>query len=490
MIVNVLSVILLTIRIRTEVFHFMNLVRRCFGIKDYPENSQPTLMEMYKENLSIAWPATVEGALMAIIGSVDTMMVGTLGSEAIAAVGITGQPRMILLILAQALCVGTTALVARRKGADDRAGANSTLMQSMFVVTLLGFLMAAVGYIFAEPFMRFAGANEETLGLATDYFKIIALGFPCSYWNLCLCAAMRAIGKTRITMVTNITANLVNVCFNYCLIGGHLGFPALGVRGAALATTIGTCVACVIAFWFSMRPDGYLQFRFRIPKFDRITMGGLFKVGSSSMAESVFLRLGFLINARLIAGIGTSAMATYQIVQQTTGLSFTLGDGIAAAGATMVGQSLGAKRKDLAMANVRISRKLSVVTSLVLMALILVFRRSLAALFTTDEAIIYGATLAFLVVVVGILPQNGRVVYSGCLRGAGDVKYVAVCSLISVAILRPIFTYVLCYPVNEALPRLQMAMTGPWIAFVLDAFVREILLYHRIRQGKWLNIRL
>ncbi len=161
------------------------------------------------------------------------------------------------------------------------------------------------------------------------------------------------------------------------------------------------------------------------------------------MAESVFLRLGFLINARLIAGIGTSAMATYQIVQQTTGLSFTLGDGIAAAGATMVGQSLAPR---LAMANVRISRKLSVVTSLVLMALILVFRRSLAALFTTDEAIIYGATLAFLVVVVGILPQNGRVVYSGCLRGAGDVKYVAVCSLISVAILRPIFTYVLCYP--------------------------------------------
>ena len=469
----------------------MNLVRRCFGIKDYPENSQPTLMELYKENLSIAWPATVEGALMAIIGSVDTMMVGTLGSEAIAAVGITGQPRMILLILAQALCVGTTALVARRKGADDRAGANSTLMQSMFVVTLLGFLMAAVGYIFAEPFMRFAGANEETLGLATDYFKIIALGFPCSYWNLCLCAAMRAIGQTRITMVTNITANLVNVCFNYCLIGGHLGFPAMGVRGAALATTIGTCVACVIAFWFSMRPDGYLQFRFRIPKFDRVTLGGLFKVGSSSMAESVFLRLGFLINARLIAGIGTSAMATYQIVQQTTGLLLHPGrrhrrrrsyHGRSVPGRQAKGPGHGQRAHQ--------PQAFPVVTSLVLMALFLVFRRSLAALFTTDEAIIYGATLAFLVVVVGILLQNGRVVYSGCLRGAGDVKYVAVCSLISVAILRPIFTYVLCYPVNEAFPHLQMAMTGPWIAFVLDAFVREILLYHRIRQGKWLNIRL
>ena len=72
----------------------------------------------------------------------------------------------------------------------------------------------------------------------------------------------------------------------------------------------------------------------------------------------MFLRLGFLLNSKMIAGIGTAEMATYQIVQQVTGLSFTLGDGIAASGATLVGQSLGAKRKDLALANVRIARKL------------------------------------------------------------------------------------------------------------------------------------
>lgn len=469
----------------------MGIFNRLFGLRGVDfEDDAPPLSQLYKRNLSIAWPATIEGALMAIIGSIDTMMVGTLGSDAIAAVGITGQPRMILLILAQALCVGTTALIARRKGEDDREGANSTLVQSMCVITVLGVIMSLLGFFFAEPLMNLAGANNDTREMAVAYFRIISLGFVFNYWSLCLCAAMRAIGKTRITMVTNITANLINVFLNYCLINGNLGFPRMGVRGAALATAIGTFVACMIAFVFATRPNGYLRLRFRLPRFDRRTLGGLVRVGSSSMAESVFLRLGFLLNARMIADIGTAEMATYQIVQQVTSLSFTLGDGIAAAGATLVGQALGARRKDLALAQVRIARKLSVVSSLLLMLIILFSRRYLAMLFTTEENIIAGASLAFLVVLVGIIPQNGRVVYSGCLRGAGDVKYVAICSLISVTVLRPIFTYVFCYPINRAMPYLQLAMIGPWIAFVLDAFIRDWLLLKRIDKGKWLKIEL
>ncbi len=469
----------------------MGPLKKFFSIKglEFADNST-SLNDLYKKSISIAWPATVEGALISIIGSVDMMMVGTLGSTAIASVGITTQPRMILLILAQALCVGTTALIARRKGENNKEAANSVLNQSMWIVTLLGIIMTLVGYFFAEPFMYLAGANEETIGMATDYFKIISLAFMFNYWSLCLCAGMRAIGKTRITMITNITANIVNVILNYCLIGGKFGFPALGIKGAAIATAAGTCVSCAIAFWFATRPDGYIRFRLRLPKLDKITLGGLFKVGSSSIVEAVCLRLGFLLNAKLIAGIGTAELAAYQIVQSSTSLSFTLGDGIAAAGATLVGQSLGAKRPDLAMANVRISRKLSMVTSLALMLAIFIFRNKIPLLFNDEAHIVAGAALSFTVVIFGIISQNGRVVYSGCLRGAGDVKYVAMCSLVSVTVLRPIFTYLLCYPLNKAFPALQLAMVGPWIAFVLDCFVRDALLTHRVKRGKWLTIKL
>lgn len=455
------------------------------------QGEAPDLRELYRQNTNIAWPAAVEGALQSIISSIDTMMVGSLGYAAIAAVGLVGQPRMILLVLVQALCVGTTAVVARRKGADNQKGANDCLQLSMILVTLLGLVMAALGYIFAEPFISFAGANSDTLDMAVSYFRVICLGFPLNCWHLCICAAMRAIGQTRITMTTNVTANLVNLFFNYCLINGNLGFPKLGVTGAAIATVIGTCVATAMAFFVVLKKDGYLTLRYRAKGgFEPGTLKSLLTVGSSSIAESVFLRIGFFINTKLIANLGTGAMAVYQVVSQVSSLSFTLGDGVAAAGTSLVGQSLGAGRTDLAHAHIKISRRISVFVSIGLMILITVFHRGIASLFTSDADIVAGAAIGFIPVVVGMIPQNGRIVYSGCLRGAGDVKFVALCSLISVAVLRPIATYLLCYPLNGMLPALALAYTGPWIAFVIDSIVREVLMRYRIKGGKWMTIRL
>lgn len=468
----------------------MGLFQRLFGIRmpdgtPLPEQEQKAL---YKECIRIAWPSTLEGVLMSTISSIDTMMVGTLGSAAIAAVGLTLQPRMVLLIVAQALCVSTTALCAHRKGAGNHEGANACLMQSLCVITGLGILMTLLGFFCAPWIMLISGANEDTLALSTDYFRIISLGMIFNCWSLCICASMRAIGKTRITLATNLTSNLVNVCLNYMLIGGHFGFPALGVRGAAIATLSGTVVSSFLAIGAVLHHNGY--YHFTRPKFDRATLSSLAKIGSSSILESAFMRIGFLVNARLIAGTGTAAFASYQIVQQVTSLSFTLGDGAATAGTSLIGQSLGAGRKDLAQVNVSIVRRIGVVLSLGLMVLIFLLRRQFALLFTREEDIVFSASLCFLVAIVGMLPQNGRVIYSGCLRGAGDVKYVAICALVSVAILRPILTYLFCYPLDAALPGKYIAVMGPWIAFVIDAFVRDGLLTARIRKGKWMDIQL
>lgn len=468
----------------------VELFQKVFGVKDHEGNPIETseLKQLYKKTLSIAWPSTVEGALISIISSVDTMMVGTLGAASIAAVGLTAQPRMILLICAQALCIGTTALCARRKGAGDQKAANSCLHQSLAVVTLLGILMTLIGFFGAEWLMKLGGANEDTLQLSITYFRIISLAFLPSCWQLCICAAMRAIGKTRVTMATNITANLINVCLNYVLINGKLGFPKLGVAGAAIATAAGTITASLICIGVVLKKDGY--YHLALPKFDRTTLGGLTKVGSSSMVEAVCLRAGFLILARLVASIGTNAFAAYQIVSQVTSLSFTLGDGVATAGTSLVGQSLGAKRKDLAMAHAGVAYRIGVMVSIGLMTVILIFSRQIALLFTTDETIILGVTASLYVVILAMQPQNGRVILSGALRGAGDVKFVAVCALISVTILRPSLTYLFCYPVENMFPGHQIAIMSPWIAFVIDAIVRDRLMSRRLKQGKWLDIKL
>ena len=208
------------------------------------------------------------------------------------------------------------------------------------------------------------------------------------------------------------------------------------------------------------------------------------------MAESVCLRLGFLILARLIAGIGTNAFAAYQIVMQVTSLSFTLGDGVATGGTSLVGQSLGAKRKDLAMAHARVAYRIGICVSIALVIVIFVFRTQIAMLFTTDEEIIRGVTASLYVVMAAMMWQNGRVILSGALRGAGDVKYVAMCALLSVTLLRPVLTWFFCYPVSAWLPDTQIAVMSPWIAFAIDAVVRDRLMAHRIKQGKWLDIKL
>ena len=466
------------------------LIQKLLGVKDH--TGQPIehsrIKELYRKTLSIAWPSTVEGALLSIISSVDTMMVGTLGAASIAAVGLTSQPRMIMLIFAQALCIGTTALCARRKGAEDRAGANACLNQSLGIITVIGILMTLIGYFGAEWLMRLGGANEDTFALSTDYFRIISLAFLPQCWQLCICAAMRAIGKTRITMFTNITANLINVVLNYVLINGKLGFPALGVRGAAIATACGTVSASLICVALALHKGGY--YRLALPRFDRPTLSGLVRVGSSSMVEAVCLRIGFLILARLIAGIGTSAFAAYQIVGQVTSLSFTLGDGVSTAATSLVGQSLGAKRKDLAMGYARVASRLGLFVALLLMLIISVFSRQLALLFTNDEEIIHAVTLSFYVAIVAMIPQNGRVVQSGVLRGAGDVRFVAVCALLSVTLLRPFLTWLFCYPLANCWPGMPVPVLSPWIAFLVDAVVRDRLLHHRIKQARWLNIEL
>lgn len=468
----------------------MSVLRKLFSIKEKNGETMngAEAAALYKENIAIAWPSTVEGALISIIGSVDTAMVGSLGTAAIASVGLTGQPRMILLIIAQALCVGTTAICARRKGAGDQKGANACLNQSLAMITVLGFLMAALGFFGAEFLMRLAGANEDTLDMSVAYFKIISLGMPLNCWSLCICAAMRAIGQTRITMVTNITANLVNVVLNYLLIGGNFGFPRLGVSGAAIATVCGTGVSCLIAVAFACRRDGY--YHLKPQKFDKTTLASLGNVGVGSVLESACLRIGFFINARMVAGMGTDAFAAYQIASQISNLSFTLGDGVASASTSLVGQSLGAKRKDLARAHVAVSRKIGIVMSVALMLLIFSLRRQLALLFTADENVIHGVTLSLYVLIAGMIAQNGRVIYSGCLRGAGDVRYVAVCALLSVTVLRPILTYLFCYPLDKAFPGYYIAVMGPWIAFVIDAFVRQALLHGRVKRDAWLEKKL
>ncbi|NLC32238.1 MAG: MATE family efflux transporter, partial [Clostridiales bacterium] len=195
----------------------------------------PTDKEAYGNVTRIALPSVTEMVLASLIGSADTIMVGMLGKNAIAGVSLPTQPRMISLAMFFALNVGVTAIVARRRGEERRDAANTTLRNALMLILGLSLLVSALSVIFAGPLMRLAGGNTRTmddsivLADAIMYYKIMSYGLPFHAVSMAISAAMRGVGNTRLTMRVNITSNLVNLLFNYLLIGGKFGFPRLEV---------------------------------------------------------------------------------------------------------------------------------------------------------------------------------------------------------------------------------------------------------------------
>lgn len=443
----------------------------------------PSSKEIYQTAFRIAWPSTLETVLVGLVGVIDTIMVSALGSGAIAAVGLTNQPKMIVLATIMSLNVSVTAIVARRKGAMERLDANRCLRFSMLLSAVIAIVLSVLGYFFARPMMIFAGAGEDVLEMAVTYFKIIMVGTLFNGLSMTINAAQRGAGNTKISMVTNLAANLVNMVFNYLLISGHCGFPALGVAGAAIATVIGSVVSLVIAIISLLYHDGFLSLRMKCSwLMDKLSLHSMASISLSAFVEQAFMRIGFFTYAKIVAGLGTQAFATHQIAMNAMSMSFTFGDGLSVACASLVGQNLGAKRPDLSIIYGKVGNRLALCISTVLSILFFTCAEPIMRLFT-DEAEIIRAGIPLLYFLAFITyAQTSQVVFSGCLRGAGDTKFVAAVSFVSILFLRPLLSYVLCYP-------LQFGLIGAWVGVTIDQFARLIATLWRFGSGKWTKIR-
>lgn len=445
----------------------------------------PSEQQILRRTLQIAWPSIVESFLVSLVGMIDTVMVSSLGSYAIAAVGLTTQPKFIGLAIFISLNVAVSAIVARRKGEGEQESANRVLTQSIIITLLLTIVVSIICVIFADPIIHLSGSAEDTHEAARNYFIIIMGGMVFNTLSMVINAAQRGAGNTKIAMRTNLVSNAVNMFFNYLLIGGNWGFPKLGIEGAAIATVIGTVVACIMSIRSLFHADRFLSvwhMRRKI-RFDRQTMGAIANIGSSTLAEQIFLRIGFLTYAILVANLGTTAFAAHQIGMNMMSISFSFGDGLSVAAVTLVGQSLGEKRQDMAKIYGSVCQRLGIVFAGILCLFFLLGGRWIFSWFSTETAILdYGQMIMSILSVV-IFLQISQVVYSGCLRGAGDTRYTALVSLISVTFIRPGAGWLFCYP-------LALGLFGAWIGLAFDQMMRFILTRIRFQQGKWTTLKI
>ncbi len=440
--------------------------------------------EVSREVWKITLPSMAELILTSLTGMVDTMMVSQLGSWATASVGLSTQPKFILMACFIALNSGATAMVARFKGANDHKTAQQTMHQCLLITIILSLLLAVVGYTCAEPLVRFMGAVEgETLVPAMQYLQIQMLGFMSMSVTTAITAVLRGVGKTRAPMIYNIIANVVNVAMNYCLIYGKFGFPEMGVAGASLATVIGQIVAMIIAlvvissgkFYLKLHVKELFQVHFDI-------IGRILKIGTPAMIEQLIMRTGMLLFTKIVTNLGTDAYATHQVCMNIMSMSFMNGQAFGIAGTTFVGQSLGKKRVDVAKAYVRTIRNYGMMVSTFLGLVMFFFGKQIVGLYLNDPAIMdTGANLLRIVALLQPL-QGSQFILSGCLRGAGDTKSTAYITLVGVLLVRPVFGYLFVYP-------LSFGIYGAWVALALDQFTRSVFSLYRYKLGKWETIK-
>ena len=442
--------------------------------------------EDIRTTFNMAWPAMLESFFTAFAGLVDSLMVSSLGSYAVAAVGLTTQPKFLGLAFFIAANVSISALVARRKGEDRREEANRIFATFLAFILIMAVLFSILLVIFADPVIRFCGSEEATHDSAVLYFRIIMGGMIFNVVQMGVNSAQRGAGNTRITMRTNLVSNTVNIIANYLLIQGHFGFPALGIRGAALATVLGTVVASIMSVASVWKKDTFVSIPLIIGQ--RIRPGlealkNIVRVGYSVFAEQVLMRIGFMLTALMAADQGTNAMAAHQVGMNIMGLSFSFGDGLQATAVALIGYSLGAKQPEQAKKYGRTCRMIGGVISVILAAVYFFGARLLMGLFFRESEIVaIGVSIMHVIIFVVVL-QIAQVIYMGCLRGAGDTLYTAIASTVSVTVMRTLGSWLFGYV-------LGMGIVGIWFGVVADQLSRFLFATIRFRQGKWINIKI
>jgi putative MATE family efflux protein len=448
--------------------------------------------ELYQDIIRIAWPSFVELLLTQLASMVDLMMVGSMGgkahpeigTQALAAVGLTTQPKFLLMAAFIAMNTGVTALVARNKGTGDGKQANLVVRQGLLFTFVATIILSILGAVFAKPMVIFMGSTEWIVTKwATEYLQIQMIGFLSFALTSTITASLRAVGDSKTSMIYNLIANLVNVVFNWLLIYGNLGFPELGVAGASLATVIGQVVAFIMAATVILRGNGFLKLEFKLGfRPNKVVLGNMVNIGFPAMVEQLLMRAGMIIFAKTVATLGTTAYATHQVCMNIQALSFMTGQAFAVCATTLIGQSLGKRRTDMAQAYCSRTRTVGFVVSIILGITFALFGGPLVSLYNSDPEIIRIG--GFIMLFVAFLQpfQSSQFIIAGGLRGAGDTKSVAIFSFITILLVRPIAAI--------ALVSVGLGLYGAWAAMALDQILRSALVIWRYNSGKWKLIKL
>lgn len=421
--------------------------------------------------LRVALPAVASMLLMTIFSSVDAYWVGTrIGSAGLAAVTAAVFWIWLIVSVAEMVSVGLTAVAARRHGERRPADAARTSGDALFLALALGATVAAIGLALLPTLFSLMATPPEVTALGTRYLGTYLLGAPLIFGFFVVDATFRAAGDTRTPFLLLSTSVVATLVLDPVLILGLLGAPALGIRGAAIATLATRGVVFLIGLVI-LRRRGMLVLG--APRWDAIM--SIVRVGLPTAATGVFFSLIYVVIARIATPFGTPALAALGIGHRVESWLFMIGVGVAAAVAAIVGQSLGAGDTARAERAGWVSVGfVSVIGILVFVAQSL-WAEQLAGLFTSDRLVIAEGGRYLRIAAWSQLFITAEIVLEGALGGAGATFPPMITSTSLTALRIPL----------ALLSVARWGTSGLWWTISLTAVGRAVAMMALWRAGGW-----
>jgi putative MATE family efflux protein len=368
----------------------------------------------------LAVPMVLEMAMESIFAVADVFWVAHLGPNAVATVGLTESLMTLVYTLAIGLSIGATATVARRIGEHDREGAARTAVQVVALGVVVSAILGIAGAIWAPALLGFMGGDAELRAMGSSFARVMLGGNVTVFLLFLINAVLRGSGDAAAAMRGLWLANAINIVLGPLLIFGVGPLPQMGVTGAAVATTIGRGVGVCYAASRLVRADGRLAVARRHLRLDLGLMARLVKLSGAGTFQVLVNSASWMVLTRVLASFGSDVLAGNTIAMRTVMFALLPAWGLSNAAATLVGQSLGARKPERAETAVWRAARYNLVFLGSIGAVFVLFAPQVVRLFTTDPAVVTVGATALRIIGLGFPCYAYGMVLTQAFNGAGD----------------------------------------------------------------------
>ncbi len=423
-------------------------------------------------------PMVLEMMMESIFFLVDAYWVSSLGANAIATVGLTESVLTLVYAVAIGLSMGVTAIVARRIGEKDVAGASKTAVQSIFLGIAVALLISVIGILFPKEILSLMGGAPDLISEGFGYTQVLLGGNATIMLLFIINAVFRGAGDASVAMKVLIVSNLLNIVLDPLFIFGWGPVPAFGVKGAAIATTIGRGSAVLLQLLILFMGWSKIKVGFNDLIFRASVMSRLVKVSLGGIGQFIIGTSSWVFLMRIMAEFGSEVLAGYTIAIRV--LMFTLMPswGMSNAAATLVGQNLGAGKPDRAETSVWKTGKYNAWFMVVVSLAYLFFSEFIIKIFSDDPEVIKYGALSLKVIAAGYVFYAYGMVVIQAFNGAGDTRTPTIINFFCFWVFQLPFAY-------AAAIYFEWGVLGVLLAITIAEILIALIGIYWFTKGSW-----